>query len=221
VGLLGALGRFGPGSGFPVGRTLTAISMALLLAVPVASLLPDRKLDAFYESLSGMLSPTEDNTGSWRLEQSQHYMKLFPERPLLGWRYEGYDRGEVMENEDFPEKGTIIHSQYIDMLYNYGAVGMTLNLLLLLGTLVVMYRHNRTFTTNQLVLFGFVASGLVYAISYQFPVNFWAFVGLAMWAGLHSKQYAVRQYAVGSGQQQREGAVVNTGGTAKPKLSLN
>ncbi|PMD89306.1 hypothetical protein BWI97_24875, partial [Siphonobacter sp. BAB-5405] len=103
---------------------------------------------------------------------------------MLGWRYEGYDRGEIMENEDFPEKGTIIHSQYIDMLYNYGAVGLFLNMLLIVGTLVIMYRRNEVFTTEQSTLFGFLISGLFFSISYQLPVYFWGFVGLAMYYGL-------------------------------------
>ena len=89
-----------------------------------------------------------------------------------------------MENEDFPEKGTIIHSQYIDMLYNYGFAGLAVNLLIILGTLVVMYRRNPVFTLEQTVLFGFIVSGLVYAVSYQLPVFFWGFVGVGMYYGL-------------------------------------
>jgi O-antigen ligase len=168
----------------PLGQTLAVIGVLALVAGPLVGLLPEAKMDSFGESLAGILDPKEDNTGSWRVEQSEHYLRLFPERPLFGWRYVGYDRGEVMENEDFPEKGTIIHSQYVDVLYNYGLVGMALQLLLIGGTLAVLYRRNRELTNDQLVLFGFVASGLVFGISYQFPVYYWSFVGLAMYYGL-------------------------------------
>lgn len=165
----------------PVGRTVVVFAVLLLLLAPLTSLLPGNKVDGFIENLSGILDPKEDNTGSWRVEQSTFYLGQFPERPLFGWRYDGYDRGEIMENEDFPEKGTIIHSQYIDMLYNYGAVGLTINLLLIIGTLVTLYTRNRTFTTEQTVLFGFIASGLIFAISYQLPVYYWGFVGVGMY----------------------------------------
>ena len=169
----------------PVGRTLLVFAVMFTIAAPLTNLLPGNKVDAFIENLSGILDPKEDNTGSWRVEQSTFYLGQFPERPLFGWRYDGYDRGEIMENEDFPEKGTIIHSQYIDMLYNYGAVGLAINLLLIIGTLITLYSRNRTFTTEQTVLFGFIASGLIFAISYQLPVYYWGFVGLGMYYARH------------------------------------
>lgn len=170
--------------GLPVGQSLLVLAMLGLVVVPSINLLPQNKLNGLVESLGGILDPKEDNTGSWRVEQSTYYLSQVPERPLFGWRYEGYDRGEIMVHEDFPEKGTIIHSQYIDMLYNYGAVGLAINLLLILGTLTVMYRRNRTFTTEQTVLFGFIASGLIFGISYQLQPYFWGFVGVGMFYGL-------------------------------------
>lgn len=170
-------------SGFPMGRTVATFAVLLIGMSPLLGMLPGNKVNAFLENISGILDPKEDNTGSWRLEQSEYYIGLIPDKPMLGWRYEGYDRGEIMVNEDFPEKGTIIHSQYIDMLYNYGAVGLTINLLIILGTLWVMYRRNPTFSTEQAVLFGFLVSGLIYAVSYQLPVFYWGFVGLGMFYG--------------------------------------
>jgi hypothetical protein len=168
----------------PVGLTLMTLALLLMLIAPFLTLLPERKFGSFAESISGMFSPKEDETGSWRYEQSQYYLSQIPERPLLGWRYEGYDRGEIMANEDFPDKGTIIHSQYIDMLYNYGMLGLGINLFIIIGTLITMYVRNRVFTNDQLVLFGFILSGLIYGISYQLPVYYWCFVGLGMYHGL-------------------------------------
>ncbi len=189
VGGLSVMGKLS-GNKLPLGRTVVTLGVLLVMTAPLAGLLPENKINGFVESLGGILDPKEDNTGSWRLEQSEHYLSLIPDRPVLGWRYEGYDRGEVMVNEDFPDKGTIIHSQYIDMLYNYGAAGLALNLLLILGTLTVMYRRNRVFTTEQTVLFGFIVSGLAYAISYQLPIYYWGFVGVGMYYGLQRPDYS-------------------------------
>ncbi|GAB3801648.1 hypothetical protein GCM10028819_29320 [Spirosoma humi] len=182
IGVVAGLSMVGklPTSGFPVGRTLGTFAILLILLAPALAMMPGNKVNAFLENIGGILDPKEDNTGSWRLEQSEYYLSQIPDKPMLGWRYEGYDRGEIMVNEDFPEKGTIIHSQYIDMLYNYGAVGLAINLLIILGTLLTLYRRNKTFTIEQTVLFGFIVSGLVYGVSYQLPVFFWGFVGLAM-----------------------------------------
>lgn len=179
------------GKGLPIGRTLAMVTLIALLSVPLLRLLPENKFDSFQESMNGLLDPKEDNTGSWRVEQSEFYIALIPDRPWLGWRYDGYDRGEIMDNEDFPEKGTIIHSQYVDMLYNYGVVGLLINLLLIFGTLITLATHSRVLTTEQLVLLGFVAGGLIYGISYQLPVYYWGFVGLGLFYGLHAPKHAV------------------------------
>lgn len=181
---LAVLGKLA-GNRLPLGRTAAVLAVVFALTGPLLGMLPEKKMESFMESMNGLLDPKEDNTGSWRVEQSQFYLSQIPKRPLLGWRYVGYDRGEIMENEDFPEKGTIIHSQYIDQLYNYGALGLGITLVLILGTLVAMYRRNRTFTTEHLVLFGFLASGLVFGLSYQLPVYYWGFVGVGMFYGLH------------------------------------
>lgn len=168
----------------PMGRTFLVLVVLLIVATPLISALPERKMRAFAENIGGIFDPKEDDTGSWRIEQTEHYLRQIPERPLLGWRYAGYDRGEVMGNYEFPDKGTFIHSQYIDMLYNYGAVGLGINLLLIVGTLFTIYRRNRRFTTEQAVLFSFIVSGIIYGVSYQLPVYYWAFVGVGMFYGL-------------------------------------
>ncbi len=186
-----------------VGKTVSTLLVLGILTLPFLGMLNPAKVADFVDNISGILSPAKDNTGSWRLEQSQYYMKQFVERPLLGWRYEGYDRGEVMENEDFAEKGTIIHSQYVDMLYNYGVVGLLINLLVISSTLLFMYLRNRTFSLEQAVLFGFIASGLLFGISYQLPVFYWSFVGLGMSFGLNRTvrrplmPYSIEQAPVG------------------------
>ncbi len=187
IGVVAGLSLMGKLSGgFPLGRTVATFIVLTIALMPLLGMLPENKINGLVESISGILDPKEDNTGSWRLEQSEYYLSQIPDKPILGWRYEGYDRGEIMENEDFPTKGTIIHSQYIDMLYNYGAAGLALNLLIILGTLLMMYRRNATFSTEQTVLFGFIVSGLVYAVSYQLPVFYWGFVGLGMYYAFQS-----------------------------------
>jgi len=168
----------------PLWRTFATLALIVAITAPFTGMLPESKVNAFVENVAGIFSPKEDNTGSWRVEQAEYYLSQVPERPWFGWRYEGYDRGEIMENEDFPDKGTIIHSQYVDMLFNYGIFGLGINIVLMLGTLIALFRSGRTLSVDQVVLFGFIINGLVYGISYQMPVYFWGFVGVGMYYGL-------------------------------------
>lgn len=178
--MLAFMGRLSGGR-FPFSRTVSTFFVLALAVIPFMSALSPAKMDAFLENIGGITKPTEDNTGNWRLEQSLFYWSRIPDRPWLGWRYEGYDRGEVMANEDFPSKGTIIHSQYIDMLYNYGIAGLLLNLFIIGSTLWIIFWRNKKMTLEQTVLFAFIASGLLFGVSYQLPIFYWGFVGLGLY----------------------------------------
>ena len=180
---LALVGKLASGS-LPISRTALVFIVIGLSIMPIVGMLPENKMTSFAENIGGIFDPKEDETGSWRIEQSEYYLSQIPERPLFGWRYDGYDRGEVMGNDEFPDKGTFIHSQYVDMLYNYGAFGLGINLLLMLGTLATIYFRNPKFTTEQTILFSFIISGIVFGVSYQLPTYFWAFVGIGMFYGL-------------------------------------
>lgn len=169
----------------PIGRTFVTFLLIVLVATPFSDLLPESKMTSAIENIGGIFAPKEDNTGSWRMEQGEYYLSKVPERPILGWRYDGYDRGEIMPNDDFPDKGTIIHSQYVDMLYNYGYAGLLINLTLMVGALIALYRSGRKMSIDNVVLFGFILSGMVFGISYQTPIYYWAFVGMSTYLGLH------------------------------------
>jgi hypothetical protein len=171
------------GSRLKVRSTAAMLFVLGILTLPLLGSLSPTRTQAFLETIGGIFAPSEDETGSWRLEQSTYYMTNFLDRPFLGWRYDGYDKGEIMENEDFPEKGTIIHSQYVDMLYNYGIAGMALNLLIIFCTMYYIYVRNAKLSLEQTVMICFIASGLLYGISYQLSPYYWSFVGLGMYYG--------------------------------------
>lgn len=90
IGVVAGLSMVGklPSSGFPIGRTLGTFVVLLILLAPALAMMPGNKVNAILENLGGILDPKEDNTGSWRLEQSEYYLSQIPDKPLLGWRYE-------------------------------------------------------------------------------------------------------------------------------------
>ncbi|RIV22499.1 O-antigen ligase family protein [Fibrisoma montanum] len=177
---LSVLGRI-PNSRLQIRRSIGTMLLLFFLAAPIITAISPTRVQAFVENIGGIFTPTEDETGSWRYEQTLYYWKKIAERPVFGWRYEGYEEGEVMENDGFSEKGTVIHSQYIDLLYNYGLFGLMLNLIIIVATLWALYKRHRYMTIDQLVLFSYIAGALVFGISYQFPVCYWSFVGLGMY----------------------------------------
>lgn len=105
----------------------------------------------------------EQGTGAWRYEQSQFFMAKIIEKPAFGWDFQAFEAGDVMNVETFDEKGTHIHSAYVDAMYYFGVLG----LLISLGSFLLL--ATRYFKTHNLgLLFPIFAAGiLAYGLAYQ------------------------------------------------------
>ncbi|MDX2048954.1 MAG: O-antigen ligase family protein [Chitinophagaceae bacterium] len=112
-------------------------------------------------------------TGSWRMEQNQFFLTRIYEKPVLGWGLQAFELGDVMEVEGWEEKGTHIHSAYIDHAYYFGLYGLVL---LYLGFAVLL---KKLFKTNDagLVFCIFAACMFSFGTSYLIPSHAYFFCG--------------------------------------------
>ncbi len=158
---------------FPIVFAVSAIGF-LFLSERVLSSSFLKTLSVQFEDI---LKYKEQGTGSWRYEQSQIFARRIPERPLLGWNFEAYELGEVMEGDWEQAKGTHIHSAYIDPMYYFGIVG------LLLLWAAFYFLAIRIFKTpgNDVLFSVFAISAFVYGISYQLPLYAYFFCGLGLY----------------------------------------
>jgi hypothetical protein len=162
-----------------------------LLLVPVAGLglagglvLLAQKPDlanTLTDSLSDIENANTQGTAGWRHEQRQLYWQRIEQRPLLGWTYEGYDDGELImddpEAHAVTNKGTFIHSGYVNALYHYGMAGLLLQYGLLISTLLFMLTRFRP-DAGYVALLAFLLTGFVYSWSYQLPPFYWVLLGV-------------------------------------------
>jgi O-antigen ligase len=161
-------------------RTVPVIVVLFFLGLFILS--QDIVSEDFQNKLStqieDIINYRQQGTGAWRYEQSQFFVTKIIEKPAFGWDFQAFESGDVMDVETFEEKGTHIHSAYVDSMYYFGILG----LIIILGGLMLLAA--RFFKTNGLDLFFpiFAASILAYGLAYQLApyTLFFCGIGLAL-----------------------------------------
>jgi hypothetical protein len=138
------------------------------------------------QSIEDIQNPTKQGTGSWRMQQIESYTPFVQERPLLGWRLEGFELPVQFYSTDTDapiwDNGTghHFHSFYLDRLFYFGGAGVLLVLLVPLILALRRVLHPAPFTPETAALLAFAASGITYGISYDWPVTFYGLLGLTL-----------------------------------------
>lgn len=154
------------------------------------------------ESIEDLSNPNKQGTGEWRKLQRESYTPLVEERPVLGWRLEGFEvpvqfydpQGNQPMWADYT--GHHFHSFYLDRMFYFGVLGLLLTVAI---PIVLVYKRLRQpvpLSPETAALTTFCMSFLVYAYSYDWSFYHFAFIGF-MLAGL-AEQVAVPARATAS-----------------------
>ena len=166
---------------------LGGLGLALGLVSGLAVVLdnPDvtRKLA---RSLADIQHPTTQGTGTFRLEQYRAYRPLLGERPLAGWRLEGFEVPIQFYSPDSGEPvwpdftGHHFHGFYLDRVFYFGGLG--LGLVLLVPVLVLGRRGLRrgALGADAAALLAYAATFLVFGLSYDWPAYCYGLLGLVL-----------------------------------------
>lgn len=165
-------------------RMASLVAPLVIILIAGAGLVLAQKpglVDSFAESFNDIQNSNSQGTAGWRHDQRELYWKRILERPFFGWMYDGYDDGELIADEYnldwLTAKGTFIHSAYIHALYHNGLFGIWMHFGLVISTLVLMWWHRRP-DPGYIALFAFLSTGLVFGWSYQYPLYYWALLGV-------------------------------------------
>ncbi len=146
-----------------------------------------KKLEA---SLDDIAHPDTRGTGSWRMKQFEVYTPFLKEYPVAGMRLRGFElpvqfytlaaNGGGDEQVWANGTGHHFHSFYVDRLFYFGGLGLLLTVLvpvLLLGRRLL---SRALLPPPAAALAVFTFGALVYSISYDWPLYFFALVGLSL-----------------------------------------
>ena len=177
------------------GIRLVSHRLAILVLIPMigglvggAALVLDNPavVNHFIENLDDIRHAEKQGTGNWRLLQTESYVPLVLERPVLGWRLEGFELPMQFYDpaSDMPMwrdgTGHHFHSFYLDRLFYFGLPGL---LLVVLVPILLGWRRLRNpvpFQPESAALLAYAASLLVFGISYDWSTYHYALLGLAL-----------------------------------------
>ncbi|TGE14038.1 O-antigen ligase family protein [Hymenobacter elongatus] len=172
-----------------MGRRLTLLgTMSLVLGMSsgLAVVLDNpevvRKFIANFEDLQ---HPTTQGTGTFRMQQHEAYVPLLEERPLAGWRLEGFQVPIQMYDEagdqvwpDFT--GHHFHSFYLDRLFYFGIVGVLLVAFIPLFALGRILLRLTPLSPDLVALLSFTSTFFVFGFSYDWPSYLYGVLGLML-----------------------------------------
>ncbi|OON65686.1 O-antigen ligase family protein [Hymenobacter sp. CRA2] len=166
---------------------LAVIPLVLSTVGGVAAVVNDpsvmRKLESNIEDIT---NADKQGTGSWRVRQTQAYVPLVQQRPVAGWRLEGFDLPMQFYDpaSDMPmwadHTGHHFHSFYMDRLFYFGVLGVLLVLVFPIIQLVRYLRYPGGATVESSALLAFFCGLLVYSISYDWSPYQFGLLGLMM-----------------------------------------
>lgn len=169
--------------------------LALLIILPLAITTvgglatvlknPDvvKKFESNFEDIT---KPDKRGTGSWRFKQMEAYRPLVAQRPLLGWRLEGFEVPmqfyDPSSNQPMWPDGTghHFHSFYMDRMFYFGWLGVLLAVVLPFIQVIRRIGHPAPFTAEACALIGLLAGSLVFGLSYDWPTHLYALIGLLL-----------------------------------------
>ncbi|UOQ70033.1 O-antigen ligase family protein [Hymenobacter cellulosilyticus] len=141
-----------------------------------------KKLNSNIEDISNSDS---QGTGSWRLQQFQAYEQFLWEYPVAGMRLKGFELPMQFFHQESGEPvwpdytGHHFHSFYVDRMFYFGLIGVLLAILPVLLLVVRSLSPPRPLPLETIALVAYAGSGLLYGVSYDWPLYFFGLLGLA------------------------------------------
>jgi hypothetical protein len=174
---------------FNIGKVLGSLILVIVIAGFVFSIAISYSAEVeetIITNITNILNPTEDKTGSWRMEQMKSYLPVVENNLLAGMRWKGFELPIQFYHPDagialFEDgSGHHFHSFYFDILFYFGIVGLLLFILLMTWPLTTMLNHHLQLNSLTLSFFIFSLSGLVYGLAYNLPFSYWIIIGITI-----------------------------------------
>lgn len=140
----------------------------------------------FEQSIEDIANADKQGTGSWRLKQLESYVPWVQERPISGWRLEGFEVPMQFydPSSDMPmwadHTGHHFHNFYLDRAFYFGILGI---LLVLAVPLVMVGRRifsRRYLSPDAMALVAYFLSLVVFGTSYDWSTYHYGLIGLML-----------------------------------------
>jgi O-antigen ligase len=137
-------------------------------------------------NMEDMTNADKQGTGSWRLKQFESYIPLVQERPIAGWRLEGFEvpmqfYDPSSDQPMWPDyTGHHFHNFYLDRAFYFGILGILLVLLVPIIRVVQRIMQPGPMRADTAALIAYFGCLLVFSASYDWSTYHFALLGLLL-----------------------------------------
>ena len=181
--------RRAPGARFSFAKLIMLVVVPGILGSLGATALvlnnPD-VVNRLQTSVDDLANADKQGTGSWRLKQLESYLPLVQERPLAGWRLEGFEVPMQFydPSSDQPmwadRTGHHFHDFYLDRAFYFGILGILLVVLMPLVRIGQRLWQRGPLRPDTALLIAYFGCLLVFSASYDWSTYHFGLLGLLL-----------------------------------------
>ncbi|RZK24656.1 MAG: O-antigen ligase domain-containing protein [Hymenobacter sp.] len=137
-------------------------------------------------NVEDMANADKQGTGSWRLKQLESYVPLVQDRPIAGWRLEGFEVPMQFydPSNDQPmwpdHTGHHFHNFYLDRAFYFGIIGILMVLLVPIIRVVQRLFQRGPMRPDTALLIAYFGCLLVFGTSYDWSTYHFGLLGLLL-----------------------------------------
>jgi O-antigen ligase len=181
--------RRSPEVRFSFAKLLMLVALPAILgslAVTTLVLNSPEVVNRMQTNVEDMANADKQGTGSWRLKQLESYLPLVQERPIAGWRLEGFEVPmqfyDPSNNQPMwqDRTGHHFHNFYLDRAFYFGILGILLVVLVPLIRIVQRLFQRGSMRTDTALLIAYFCCLLVFSASYDWSTYHFGLLGLLL-----------------------------------------
>jgi hypothetical protein len=178
-----------PGARFSFTKVVMLVGLPAILGslgVTMVVLNHPEVVTRMQKNVEDMANADKQGTGSWRLKQIESYMPLVYDRPVAGWRLEGFEVPMQFydPSNDQPmwanRTGHHFHNFYLDRAYYFGIIGILMVLLVPLIRVGQRLLQRGPMRADTALLISYFGCLLVFGASYDWSTYHFGLLGLLL-----------------------------------------
>jgi O-antigen ligase len=178
-----------PGASFSFTKVVMLVALPAILGslgVTMVVLNNPEVVTRMQTNVEDMANADKQGTGSWRLKQLESYVPYVQDRPIAGWRLEGFELPMQFydPSNDQPmwpdHTGHHFHNFYLDRAFYFGFLGVLMVVLIPIIRVVQRLFQRGPMRADTALLIAYFGCLLVFGTSYDWSTYHFGLLGLLL-----------------------------------------
>ncbi|TVT37832.1 O-antigen ligase family protein [Hymenobacter setariae] len=178
-----------PGAKFSFTKVVMLVALPAILGslgVTMVVLNNPEVVTRMQTNVEDMANADKQGTGSWRLKQLESYIPYVQDRPVAGWRLEGFELPMQFydPSNDQPmwpdHTGHHFHNFYLDRAFYFGVLGILMVVLIPIIRVVQRLFQRGPMRADTALLIAYFGCLLVFGTSYDWSTYHFGLLGLLL-----------------------------------------